>query len=273
MMLNIHFPCFIDYSTIITIKVKFMSTKIIQITDLHLNKSKDMVSNGVNTLESARMVIESIRINEKNVDCLVLSGDLSNDYSIESYNHLMHLLKDLEAPIYLMSGNHDSPSLLKTLSNNKNIFFKNFECFNNWGAFMFNTKKENSPNGLLKSEELVCFDKVLSNTLYENIIIFLHHHPVQIGSASMDSMIIENAELLTDRIMKYDKIKAVSWGHIHNEFNLNMGSTKLFSTPSTCYQAKEKSKDFIIDPEALPGYRKISLNDDGSFDTEVIRVS
>ena len=138
---------------------------------------------------------------------------------------------------------------------------------------MFNTKKENSPNGLLKKEELMYFDEVLSNVLYENIIVFLHHHPVPIGSASMDSMIIENAALLTDRIMKYDKIKAVSWGHIHNEFNLNMGSTKLFSTPSTCYQAKEKSKDFIIDPEALPGYRKISLNDDGSFDTEVIRVS
>jgi Icc protein len=250
-----------------------MSTKIIQITDLHLNKSKDVVSNGVNTLESANMVIDSIRINEKDIDCLVLSGDLSNDCSIESYNHLMQLLKDFETSIYLMAGNHDSPSHLKTLANNKNIFLKNFQCFNNWGVFMFNTKKENSPNGLLKKDELKYFDEVLSNTLYENIIIFLHHHPVPIGSASMDSMIIENAELLTDRIMKYDKIKAVSWGHIHNEFDLNMGSAKLFSTPSTCYQAKEKSKNFIIDPEASPGYRKIYLNDDGSFNTEVIRVS
>ena len=250
-----------------------MSTKIIQITDLHLNKSKDVVSNGVNTLESANMVIESIRINEKDIDCLILSGDLSNDCSSESYNHLIQLLKGFEAPIYLMSGNHDSPSLLKTLTINKNIFLKNFLCFNNWGVFMFNTKKENSPNGFLKKEELVYFDQVLSNTLYKNIIIFLHHHPVPIGSASMDSMIIENAELLTERIMKYDKIKAVSWGHIHNEFNLNMGSAKLFSTPSTCYQAKAKSKNFIIDPEASPGYRKIFLNDNGSFDTEVIRVS
>ena len=250
-----------------------MSTKIIQITDLHLNKSKDIVSNGVNTFESASMVIDSIRVNEKNIDCLILSGDLSNDCSIESYNHLMQLLKDFEAPIYLMSGNHDSPSLLNTLTNNKNIFLKNFQCFNNWGVFMFNTKKENSPNGLLKKEELMYFDEVLSNILYENIIVFLHHHPVPIGSASMDSMIIENAELLTDRIMKYDKIKAVSWGHIHNEFDLNMGSAKLFSTPSTCYQAKEKSKNFIIDPEASPGYRKIYLNNDGSFNTEVIRVS
>ena len=250
-----------------------MSTKIIQITDLHLNKSKEMISNGVNTLDSANMVINKIRNNEEDIDCLVLSGDLSNDYSIESYDHLIHLLKDFNQPIYLMSGNHDSPYLLKSLTNNNNIFFKSFDCFDNWGVFMFNTKKENSPNGLLNIEELEYLDEVLANVLYQNIIIFLHHHPVPIGSASMDSMIIENAELLIERIIKSDKIKAVSWGHIHNEFYLTLGSAKLFSTPSTCYQAKERSENFIIDTEALPGYRKIILNKNGSFDTEVIRVS
>ena len=250
-----------------------MSTKIIQITDLHLNKSKEMISNGVNTLDSANMVINKIRNNEEDIDCLVLSGDLSNDYSIESYDHLIHLLKDFNQPIYLMSGNHDSPYLLKSLTNNNNIFFKSFDCFDNWGVFMFNTKKENSPNGLLNIEELEYLDEVLANVLYQNIIIFLHHHPVPIGSASMDSMIIENAELLIERIIKSDKIKAVSWGHIHNEFYLTLGSAKLFSTPSTCYQAKERSQNFIIDTEALPGYRKIILNKNGSFDTEVIRVS
>ena len=250
-----------------------MSTKIIQITDLHLNKSKEMISNGVNTLDSANMVINKIRNNEEDIDCLVLSGDLSNDYSIESYDHLIHLLKDFNQPIYLMSGNHDSPYLLKSLTKNNNIFFKSFDCFDNWGFFMFNTKKENSPNGLLNIEELEYLDEVLANVLYQNIIIFLHHHPVPIGSASMDSMIIENAELLIERIIKSDKIKAVSWGHIHNEFYLTLGSAKLFSTPSTCYQAKERSENFIIDTEALPGYRKIILNKNGSFDTEVIRVS
>ena len=62
-------------------------------------------------------------------------------------------------------------------------------------------------------------------------------------------------------------------GHIHNEFYKDFGSIKLFSTPSTCYQAKERSEKFVIDPNASPGYRKIILNKDGKFDTEVIRVS
>ena len=94
-----------------------------------------------------------------------------------------------------------------------------------------------------------------------------------IGSASMDSMIIENSDLLIQRLKKTNKVKAVCWGHIHNEFYMDIGSIKLFSTPSTCYQAKEKSEKFVVDPDASPGYRKIILNKDGKFDTEVIRIS
>lgn len=250
-----------------------MRTKIIQITDLHLNKSKKTATNGINTYDSANMVLNRIKKFENDIDLIVLSGDLSNDNSVESYDHLECLLEDFQLPIYLMSGNHDSPSLLKKLTRRENISLKNFESFDNWGIFMFNTKKDNSPNGLLKNEELEYFDEILLNNSYDNIIIFLHHHPVLIGSDSMDSMIIENADLLIKRIKLSNKIKAVCWGHIHNEFYLDIGSTRLFSTPSTCYQAKEKTRKFEIDAEALPGYRKIILDTDGSFTTEVIRIS
>ena len=138
---------------------------------------------------------------------------------------------------------------------------------------MFNTKKKNSPNGILHEDELRCFDAVLHNSLYENIIVFLHHHPVLIGSTSMDTMVIENADLLIDRIKNSKKIRAVCWGHVHTEYYQTIGSAQLFSTPSTCYQAKEKSEKFIIDDTALPAYRKIVLNNDGSINTEVFRIS
>ena len=251
----------------------YMATKIVQITDMHLNKSRETNINGINTYDSAMKILKNIKTAEKHTDCLVLSGDISNDCSIESYSSLLNLLKDFEIPIYLMPGNHDSPSILRDISNEKNIFYKNFEGFGDWGLFMFNTKKEKSPNGLLKQEELIEFDKIIENDDYKYVFIFLHHHPVLIGSASMDSMIIENSDLLIQRIKKTNKVKAVCWGHIHNEFYMDIGPIKLFSTPSTCYQAKERSKKFVIDPNASPGYRKIILNKDGKFDTEVIRVS
>ncbi len=250
-----------------------MSTKIIQITDLHLNKSKEVLTNGINTYGSAKKVLDIIKNKEKNADCLILSGDLSNDCSQESYNHLMSLLHGFNLPIYLMSGNHDSPPLLRELSNTYDVYFKNFDSFDNWGLFMFNTKKENSSSGILNDSELLYFDEILENNLYENIIVFLHHHPVLIGSPVMDTMVIENADLLLKRIKKSNKVKAVSWGHVHTEYYETIGSVKLFSTPSTCYQVKEKPKNFIVDTESLPGYRRIVLNNDGSFNTRVVRIS
>ena len=250
-----------------------MSTKIIQITDLHLNKSKEISTNGINTYNSAKKVLDTIKIKEKDADCLVLTGDLSNDCSQESYNNLMSLLKGFNLPIYLMSGNHDSPPLLKELSNNYDVHFKNFDSFNNWGLFMFNTKKDNSSSGILDNSELLYFDEILENNLYENIIVFLHHHPVLIGSPVMDTMVIENADLLLERIKQSKKVKAIAWGHVHTEYYETIGSVELFSTPSTCYQVKEKPKNFVVDNESLPGYRKIVLNNDGSFDTRVVRIS
>ena len=108
-----------------------------------------------------------------------------------------------------MSGNHDSPPLLRELSNTYDVYFKNFDSFDNWGLFMFNTKKENSSSGILNDSELLYFDEILENNLYENIIVFLHHHPVLIGSPVMDTMVIENADLLLKRIKKSNKVKAV----------------------------------------------------------------
>ena len=45
-----------------------MSTKIIQITDLHLNKSKEISTNGINTYNSAKKVLDTIKIKEKDAD-------------------------------------------------------------------------------------------------------------------------------------------------------------------------------------------------------------
>ena len=181
-------------------------TNIIQITDLHLFADRNKIANNINTFKSAQLVFEAISANEVGFDMLILSGDLSGDESDESYENLKYLLRNFKCPIYLMSGNHDSPKKIKSICSDKNLKSQNYKSAEKWGIFMFNTKKNNSPNGILHQNELDHFDKVINDDTNNFLLVMLHHHPILIGSDSMDKMIIENSSELLNRINN-NKIK------------------------------------------------------------------
>ena len=247
--------------------------KIIQITDLHLRCDKSYAAFDINTFQSAKMIVSHIRKLHSDLDALVISGDISDDESSESYSNLLEIIDKVDAEIYLMPGNHDSVDEIKKCAFNSKVNSELYFVRDNWIYFMFNTKKEDSPNGFLKQNEIDIFSNVLSKNRDKYFMIFLHHHPVEIGSPTMDKMIIENSKILLDLIRQNKSIKGVSWGHIHNVFETDLNSAKLFSTPSTCYQSKPKSETFIIDTNEKPGYRIIYFSSDGDLDTEIVRVS
>ena len=88
----------------------------------------------------------------------------------------------------------------------------------------------------------------------------------------MDTMVIENADLLLKRIKKSNKVKAVSGG-------MSIPSTMKplvlsnFSLPIYMLSSKRKTKELHRRHWSLPGYRRIVLNNDGSFNTRVVRIS
>lgn len=247
--------------------------KIIQITDLHLGCDKNYSTFEVNTYQSARMIVNHIAESHKDLDALVISGDISDDATKESYSNLLDITDKIDTDIYLMPGNHDSIKEIKECALSNKVNSELYFTHGNWIYFMFNTKKDGSPNGFLKQNEIEIFGDMLSKNKDKYFMVFLHHHPVEIGSPTMDKMIIENANILLDLIQQNELIRGVSWGHIHNVFETDLNKAKLFSTPSTCYQSKPKSETFIIDTGETPGYRVIYFSSNGNLETQIIRVS
>ncbi len=247
--------------------------EIIQITDLHLNANKFHITHDINPYNSAKIIIDEVIKEHKNINSLILTGDLVDDESREGYGNLSRLLAEVhdKCQIFLMPGNHDSIEEIDRLCKTKNFNNDKHFSINNWIIFMFNTKKNNSPNGILYKKEIDGLKNLLNTFPTKNFMIFLHHHPIIIESESMDKMIIENSEILINIIKDNENIKGVCWGHIHQEITTKINKTKLFSTPSTCYQATPKSKSFAIDHSAKPGYRVIKLLDDGEIKTHVAR--
>ena len=60
-------------------------------------------------------------------------------------------------------------------------------------------------------------------------------------------------------------------GHIHQENYQTHKHIQFMSSPSMCFQFTPDIDEYRLD-EKMPGYRWVNLFDDGSFDTEVIRL-
>ena len=82
---------------------------------------------------------------------------------------------------------------------------------------------------------------------------------------------MKDSDQLRAQLVQYDNLRAVLWGHVHQEFDADRNGVRLLSTPSTCVQFAPGADEFALHA-AAPGYRWLTLNADGSIDTDVMRL-
>jgi len=88
----------------------------------------------------------------------------------------------------------------------------------------------------------------------------------------MEPIGLRNADELFAVLDAYPQVRAVLWGHIHQEFDQLRNGVRLLASPSTCVQFAPGSEEFQVDQEA-PGYRWLRLHADGQLETGVSRVT
>jgi len=125
--------------------------------------------------------------------------------------------------------------------------------------------------GMLQQGELEFLDQQLHAHKQKHVLICLHHPPVSIGSPWMDNMGLRNPDAFFSIIDKYNHVRIVLWGHIHQEFHGQHNQVKLIATPSTCVQFQPEADSYIKDMKS-PGYRILKLFMNGETETEVIRA-
>jgi Icc protein len=87
----------------------------------------------------------------------------------------------------------------------------------------------------------------------------------------MDEIALDNPAALFAIIDRYPQVRAVLWGHIHQEFSAERGGVHLFGSPSTCVQFKPGAQEYVPDTQP-PGYRWLLLQGDGTVQTGIQRV-
>ena len=245
--------------------------ELIQLTDTHIFSDPEATFDGVDTANTLRQIIAHILNDDWLPDAILATGDLVHDAELPAYQRLAQLLKTIHCPVFCIPGNHDDPALMQQVLNQDNICTTKSIHFENWVVLMLDSFLPNTHAGRLDENELEYLDEQLNTYKNKFALICLHHPPVSVNSPWMDRIGLQNPEELFAVIDRYPQVRAVLWGHIHQEFKSIRKNVALLATPSTCVQFVPESDCYNKDSQSA-GYRHLKLYSSGEIRTVVIRM-
>lgn len=246
---------------------------LLQITDTHLFASADTAHRGINTQASLDAVLAHARADTCwPPDAVVVTGDIVHDESRAGYLRFRQTLESLGPPAFCIPGNHDDPAVLKECLSSPQVQVCGDAQLGAWRLILLSTFGEGEVAGALGTAELARLKAVLAKYPCEHTLICMHHPPLPMGSAWLDTPGLRDAEAFQKLVQRHAQVRAVLWGHVHQSSDRHVNGVRFMSTPSTCSQFRPDSDEFEVDSRP-PGLRWLALNPDGGLTTEVVRVA
>lgn len=245
--------------------------KVLHLSDPHLFADDTSTLLGVNTDESLLAVLDDIKRRGITPDLFVVTGDISQDYTPESYQKFVDYLAPFGKPVLSLAGNHDERPKLKRFLSQKPFSSAEQLLTEHWQLLMLNSHVPGKVHGHLADEELSWLESCLRDNQDLPTMVFTHHHPIPVGSHWLDQIGIENGQRLVDILSEHPQVKMCAFGHVHQSTDRRHKEVSYCSVPSTCVQFKQHSVDFSASQEK-PGYNLYHCNNDGIISVDSFRA-
>ena len=189
----------------------------------------------------ARLVkrIGEIRSRIGPVDAVLVSGDISDDGSTESYRHFRALSAPLDLPLFVVPGNHDAREAMRSAFLEDGYFSKTGKL--NWHRkagtihlIGLDTLIEGEGGGALDGSTLAFLTDALSRVGAGPVLLAMHHPPFRTGIGFMDEIGLVNSAELAELLSDFNGELRIVCGHIHSMMVVSMGSHIAISAPSPC---------------------------------------
>lgn len=196
-------------------------TTILQLSDTHIVPRGEFCSGQLDTTESLTRLVEritSIRDRIGPIDALLVTGDLTDDGSAESYARFKSLVAPLDLPTYVLTGNHDAREAMRA------AFADTLPKIGllNWTRRVadvqligLDTLIEGQGAGRLGDDGLAFLKDALSQADGAPVLLGLHHPPFASGIAFMDKIGLTDGDALRDILAGYHGPLRILCGHIH----------------------------------------------------------
>lgn len=245
--------------------------RVLQITDTHLYRDVGGRLVGVNTENSFMEVMEKVLAQFWPVDLILATGDLVHDGSVVGYQRFKERFEQLGVRTLVIPGNHDKPEVMREVFQGGLVSYETSFDLQGWRFVMLDSTLAGSDGGTLSERELGVAREAIDTAGDQHVMVCLHHHPISIRSNWIDTIGVDNGQALIDMVNASDRVRAVVWGHVHQNFDETRDGVRLLATPSTCIQFKPESEDFALD-DVPPGFRWFKLDDKGGIVTGVERI-
>jgi len=246
-----------------------MPITILQITDTHIHDLDVIDFYGMQPRASLEQVINHARTHIPDIDYVVVTGDLTHEGGEAAAEHLKYNLQQFKCPVYVTPGNHDDAHIIEHYLLDDQIVMPEQIQLDDWQLLFVDSHVDQQVHGQISEHSLIKLNQQLKQNP-KPALLFTHHPPSSINCRWLDKIGIKNGEQLLHQLINYPQLKAIIFGHIHQQFEQQWEHFLLLGSPSTCIQFKPCSDHFATD-NLSPGYRVISLHSEGKLTSQVFR--
>ena len=216
--------------------------RFLQLSDLHVVAPGTLASGRLDTPAQLRKAVDALLLRLPAIgpiDAVIVTGDISDDGSAESYDTARLELNRLGLPLLAVPGNHDRREGFRGCFGDLEFIPKTglidwVQDIGDTRVVGLDTLIEGQGGGLLRRESLDLLAKALDTAQDRSVLVALHHPPLRTGIRFMDAIKLENPEDLELCLAQFAAPVRVIAGHVHGVFHGFLGHHSVYTAPSLC---------------------------------------
>ena len=213
---------------------------LVQLSDPHIGAEWGGDRDSVAMLAAA---VAAVRALEPNPDAVLISGDLADHAADVEYEQVRELLAPVEAPLFVLPGNHDDRLALRRHFDVPGADREPVQYVADLGPLrlvLLDSTRAGADPGELDADRLAWLEATLAADPGTPTLLALHHAPLATGIPAFERLGLPAADrrALAKVIEGHPQVRRIVAGHMHRSISAELGGRNVLAVPSTYVQAR-----------------------------------
>lgn len=210
---------------------------LVQLSDPHIGASWGEGD----PVEKLAAAVDAVRALDESPDAVLVTGDLAEHAADPEYEQARALLARIDAPLYVLPGNHDDRGALRRHFGVGGAGGGPVQYAADLGPLRLVVLDSTLPGedrGELDGERLGWLNGTLAAAPGTPTVVAMHHPPIAVGIPAWDAIGLPatHRRALGQVLERHPQVQRVVAGHVHRAITATLGGRSVVTVPSTYVQ-------------------------------------